>query len=196
MRQPAPGSLRVLGSVRVRAALALGLLVAPLGVNTMAYWSSTVVVRPGAVQAGTFDLVVGGRDALPEAGLTVSDMSPGATTAAEFTLRNASAADHALMTYTLDSTATDTTLTGTAAALSARVTTGPMSSAATGRTCSGQAVQTGSSFNGTLVADPRLLTAGADQTLCVEATLGAAAPAGGSARVTLTFKAVQKDPQS
>lgn len=185
----------MIGSVRVRAALALGLLVAPLGVNTMAYWSAQVVIDPGTVRAGTFDLTVNGGDSLAEAGLTVADMAPGATTAAVFTVRNASVGDRAALTYTVDATATDTAPTGTSAALSARVTTAStVTTSGTGKTCSGTVVPSGTSFSGALVSAPLELAVGASQTLCVQASLAAGAPAGGRSTITLTFRAVQKDP--
>lgn len=185
------------GSVRLRAALALGVLVAPLGVNTMAYWSARAVVRPGPSVAGSFDLKVNGGDALTEAGLTVAGMAPGATTAAVFTISNASIADHATMLYTVSASAVDSAAAGTSAALVAKVTTDAAVTTVGGnRTCAGSGIQTGTSFNGTLVGAPRTLAPGASQTLCIQATLGQGAPGGGSSAITVTFKAVQKDPQT
>jgi predicted ribosomally synthesized peptide with SipW-like signal peptide len=186
---------RVLASVRVRAALALGVLVAPLGVNTMAYWSDRVVVEPGTVRAGTLDLKVNGADSLQQAGLSVADMAPGATTAAAFVVRNASTGDNAVLTYTVDATAIDAAPTGTSAALTARVTTGSVKVDGADTVCTGSRMRpSGTSFNGPLVSNPRRLDAGDDQTLCVEATLGSEAPAEGRSTITLTFTAVQKDP--
>ncbi|WP_107767207.1 M73 family metallopeptidase [Nocardioides terrigena] len=187
--------LHVLGSVRVRAVLALGILVAPLGVNTMAYWSSRVVLAPGTVQAGTLDLTVNGANSLAEAGLTVGNMAPGATTAAVFTVRNASAGGNAVLTYTVHATAADAAPAGTSAALVAKVTTAStVTTSGTNKTCGGTVVTTAATFNGPLVAAPRELGVGASQTLCVQASLAADAPAGGRSTITMTFKAVQKNP--
>lgn len=190
-----PGERRVLGSVRVRAALALGVLVAPLGVNTMAYWSSRVVIAPGAVQAGTFDLKVNGGDQQVALGLDVVDMAPNTSTAAVVTLSNASSGDNAVMTYTVDATTVDTAPTGTGAALTAKVTTASaVTTSGTGKTCQGTVVPSSSSFAGTLVGTPQALPSGQSRTLCIQANLGPTAPAGGRTTITVTFKAVQKDP--
>lgn len=189
--------MTALASTRVRAALALGVLVAPLGVNTMAYWSSRVVVAPGAVQAGTFDLKVNGGDQQVALGLDVADMAANTSTAAVVTLRNASAGDNAVMTYTVGAATTDAAPAGTGAALTARVTTAAtVTTTSTGRTCGGTVVPSSTSFAGTLVATPQTLPAGQDRTLCIQATLGPSAPAGGRTTITVTFRAVQKDPNA
>ncbi len=185
------------GSARVRAALALGVLVAPLGVNTMAYWSARVVITPGSVQAGRFDLTVNGGDQQVALGLDVVDMEPNTSTAAVVTLRNASDGDNVVMTYTVDAATADSAPTGTGAALTARVTTASaVSTSATGKTCGGTVVPSSASFTGTLVAAPQTLPAGQARTLCIQATLGPTAPAGGRTTITVTFRAVQKDPNS
>jgi predicted ribosomally synthesized peptide with SipW-like signal peptide len=185
----------VFATARFRAALALGVLVAPLGVNTMAYWSDRVVVEPGSVRAGTLDLKVNGADSLQQAGLSVADMTPGGTTATVFTVRNASVGDHAALTYTVAATATDVAPAGTSAALAAKVTTaGTTSPGPSGATCGGTSLpSSGTTFNGTL-AGPRELGVGESHTLCVQATLGSVAPAGGKSTITVTIKAVQRNP--
>lgn len=196
LRRPrhVPGTIR---SVRFRAVLALGVLVAPLGVNTMASWSSRAVITPGPVVAGSFDLKVNGGNALAEAGLRVDAMVPGTSTAAVFTVSNASVADHATLLYTIAAIAADGSPAGTAAALTAKVTTdGATTTTGGGLTCAGTGIQTGTSFNGTLVGTPRTLVPGASQKICIQATLAPTAPASGSSTITVTFRAVQKDPQT
>ena len=156
--------------MRVRAALALGVLVAPLGVNTMAYWSSRVVIAPGAVQAGSFDLKVNGGDQQVALGLDVADMAPNTSTAAVVTLGNASSGDNSVMTYTVDAATADTAPTGTGAALTAKVTTASaVTTSSTGKSCEGTVVPSSASFSGTLVATPQALPAGQSRTLCIQA---------------------------
>ncbi|WP_457206559.1 SipW-dependent-type signal peptide-containing protein [Nocardioides sp. P5_C9_2] len=197
MRPRDTSGFRVLGSVRVRAALALGVLVAPLGVNTMAYWSSRVVISPGTVRAGSFDLKVNGGDQQVALGLDVVDMARNTSTAAVVTLSNTSTGDNAVMTYTVDAVTADTAPTGTGAALTARVTTASaVTTSSAGKTCEGIVVPSSTSFAGTLVGTPQSLPAGQSRTLCVQADLGPNAPAGGRTSITLTFKAVQKDPNA
>ncbi len=145
----------------------------------------------------SFDLKVNGGDALVEAGLRVDAMVPGSSTAAVFTVSNASVADHATMLYTIAATAVDGSPAGSTAALTAKVTTdSATTTTGSGLTCAGTGIQTGTSFNGVLVGTPRTLVPGASQKICIQATLAPSAPASGSSTITVTFRAVQKDPQT
>lgn len=189
----------LLGSVRLRAALALGLLVAPLGVNTMATWSSQARIQPGSVTAGHFSLQVNGSDGPLSAGLDMPSMETGSSTAALLTVTNTSNTDRLPLLYSVTATATDSGAAGTTSRLSAKVTLGSVTESDTSLTCSGAALAgSGNTFNGALVGGTpttrRTLARGASETLCVQASLASGAPAGGSSHITLTFDAQQKAP--
>ncbi len=71
-----------------------------------------------------------------------------------------------------------------------------MTTSSTGKSCEGTVVPSSASFSGTLVATPQALPARPEPDLCIQASLGSTAPAGGRTTITVTFKAVQKDPNS
>ncbi len=185
-------SRHLLASGRVRAALALGVLVAPLGVNTMAYWSDTEVIRAGAVVAGDLDLKVNGGDGPLAGGLSVSGLNPGESKAAIYTLSNASRGANAAMQVTITSTSVDSGIPGTTAALSAKITNATTTD---GSTCAGPSIHSATSFNGPLlVATPLELAPGTNRVVCVQATAASSAPRGGSAQIAMTFAATLKNP--
>jgi predicted ribosomally synthesized peptide with SipW-like signal peptide len=176
-------------SVRTRAVLSLGLAFAAATTGTLAYWTDEVTVDGTTLTTGTINLQVNGQESITGyAGLSISNMVPGNSTAAVVTVKNAGSAP---LKYTIASTYTDSPPTSVGANLAALVTT---ATAVTGSsptaTCGGAQIQTGTSFNGTLVSTPRLLAAGATEQLCLQATLSAAAPSslqGGSTVLNLTF---------
>lgn len=179
--------------VRLRAALALG-AVCCLGVaGTFAYWTDSVPVSGTTITTGTLDLKVNGSDSLPSyTGLSITDMVPGNSTAAVFTVRNAG-------TVALTYYATSTASTNLGSSLVVKVT-GAASTGGSGnaKTCSGSTLpNSGSSFGSSLVgtkSDPRSLSAGSSETVCVQATLPATAPSslqGLTSNVTVAFEASQ-----
>lgn len=182
---------RLASSVRMRAALALGLLVAPLGVNTMAYWSDTDVIKPGAVPAGTFDLKVNNLNGPIGLGTITPPMNPGESKATIFTLSNDSLGDHAVMLVTIGSTSSDGGTPGTTAALTAKVTADTWTN---GSVCGGPPIQTDVSFNRPLLTKPLEVASGVDRKVCIQATASGAAPPGGSATIAVTFAATLKNP--
>lgn len=180
---------RSVWSVRTRAVLSLGLAFAAATTGTLAYWTDEVTVDGTTLTTGTINLQVNGQESITGyAGLSISNMVPGNSTAAVVTVKNAGSAP---LKYTIASTYTDSPPTSVGANLAALVTT---ATAVTGSsptaTCGGAQIQTGTSFNGTLVSTPRLLAAGATEQLCLQATLSASAPSslqGGSTVLNLTF---------
>ena len=180
---------RSVWSVRTRAVLSLGLAFAAATTGTLAYWTDEVTVDGTTLTTGTINLQVNGQESITGyAGLSISNMVPGNSTAVVVTVKNAGSAP---LKYTIASTYTDSPPTSVGANLAALVTT---ATAVTGSsptaTCGGAQIQTGTSFNGTLVSTPRLLAAGATEQLCLQATLSASAPSslqGGSTVLNLTF---------
>ncbi|MCW2843158.1 MAG: hypothetical protein JWN22_1074 [Nocardioides sp.] len=86
---PAPGGLRRrLMSVRLRAVLSLGILVAPAGVGTMAFWTDNVAISGATYTAGTLNLKVNSNDAYATTTLAMATMVPGNTSAEVLTVQN------------------------------------------------------------------------------------------------------------
>ena len=180
-------------SARIRAGLALGVVGLLCVTGTYAYWTDTVPVSGTTISAGTLDLKVNGQDSLPSyTDLSLTSMVPGESTAAVLTVKNSGTVD---LTYYATSTASS----DLGSALSVKVTA-DSSTGGTARvkTCPGTALTTsGSSFGGNLVgteSNPRKLSSGSTETLCVQASLPASAPSslqGATSNVTLTFKASQ-----
>lgn len=83
---------------RVRAVLALGLVVGLSPVGTAASWTDNVAVTGTTLRSGTLDLQVNDANAVTTATLSMADMVPGATSAEVFRVRNAGTA---ALTYTI-----------------------------------------------------------------------------------------------
>ena len=180
-------------SIRIRAALALG-VVACVGVTgTYAYWTDTAPVSGVTISTGTLDLKINSADSLPSyTALNVSNMVPGNSSAAVLTVRNAGTA---ALTYYADSTASGTLGSAFTVKVTADTATGGSGAS---KTCPGTALtNSGSSFGNNLIgssANPRGLAASASESLCVQVTLpnGAASSLqGSSSNITLTFNAEQ-----
>lgn len=182
-----------LRSVRVRAALALGTVLCVGTTSTLAYWTDSVEVSGTQIVTGTLDLTVNGADPLTGwAGLNLSNMVPGNSAAGVLTVRNAGTVP---LTYYADATASG----DLGAALTVKIT-GDSATSGSGqtKTCAGTALpNTGTAFGPNLIgssANPRSLNAGASQTICIQATLPAAAPTslqGATTNVGFTFESRQ-----
>jgi predicted ribosomally synthesized peptide with SipW-like signal peptide len=79
---------RALRSVRVRAGLSLGVLLLPLGMSTMAFWTDTVTITGATFTGGTLDLSVTGGDPYKSASLAMAAAAPGSTSAEMLTVQN------------------------------------------------------------------------------------------------------------
>lgn len=83
------GVLRgLLSSVRARAGLSLGVLVLPLGMGTMAFWTDSVTVTGAGFTGGTLDLSVSGGDPFASTTLGMPTAVPGSTSAQLLTVQN------------------------------------------------------------------------------------------------------------
>jgi predicted ribosomally synthesized peptide with SipW-like signal peptide len=179
-----------LASVRLRAALGLGVLLS-LGVaGTHAYWTDQVSVVGATFSTGTIDLKVNNLDAAVDfSTINLAGMVPGNTTAGVLTVKNAGSA---ALKYIATSTATNADGKGLGAALVVKVTADAATTgAAPAKTCAGSALAgTGTSLSSSVVSTGRLLAPGATETLCVQVTLPATAPSAlqaATTTATLTF---------
>jgi predicted ribosomally synthesized peptide with SipW-like signal peptide len=83
---------------RVRAVLALGALLGLGSVGTAARWTDAVPVTGTSFTSGTTDLQINDANAVTSATLSMADMSPGATSAEVFRVKNAGSVP---FTYTI-----------------------------------------------------------------------------------------------
>lgn len=79
---------RLLGSVRLRALLCLGLLAAPAVTGTFAYWTDEVHVTGTTLTAGTLDIDVDGGDPQATTSLSMNAMVPGSSSAEVLSVNN------------------------------------------------------------------------------------------------------------
>lgn len=188
---------RHLGSTRVRAALALGAVLAAGVSGTYALWSDTVPVTGVTISSGVLDLKVNTLDSVPAyTDLNLTGMVPGNTVAGILTVRNAGTIP---LTYYATAAATNADGKGLGAALVVKVTAdSAVTGTAPARTCAGASLPTtGTTFAGNLVGVPatqRALAVGASETLCIQATLPTTAVStlqGATTNVTLAFNASQ-----
>lgn len=185
--------IRLLRDVRVRAALALGAVLAVGVTGTYASWTDSVPVSGISMSTGKLDLKVNGQDSLSTyAGLSMSNMVPGNSAAAVLTVSNSGTVP---LTYFATATASGTLGPALAVKVTGDATTATPGSTAT---CAGQALSgSGTTFTGALVGSssaPRSLAGSTSETLCIQATLPATADnslQGQTTSVTLTFTASQ-----
>ncbi len=184
-----PSLLRRIGSVRLRAFFALG-VVGVLGATgtTFAAWTDNVSVAGTTFTAGTIDLKVNGADAAATfpTSLALGTMVPGSSVASLLPVRNNGTAQ---LKYTATSAVTNADGKGLGTALTYTITAGTVTGSAPSATCSGTAIATGS-LGGTVIGSGRLLATGATDTLCVQVTLPGTAPTtlqGATTTVTFTF---------
>lgn len=188
------GVLRGLGSVRVRAALSLGVVLSVGATGTFAYWTDAATVSGTTFTAGTIDLKVNGNDNVTGyATLSISAMVPGNSTAAVLTIANSGTAP---LKYTASTTATNADGKDLRSALVVKVTGDTTTSGtAPATTCAGTALAgAGTALNGALLSTGRPLAAGpsaaASEKICVQVTLPASAASslqGATTDVVLTF---------
>jgi predicted ribosomally synthesized peptide with SipW-like signal peptide len=177
-------------SGRLRALLALGVVVLLGTAGTFASWTDNVTVTGSTFTAGTIDLKINNLDTVTGyTALDIAAMVPGNSVAAVLTVKNAGTAP---LKYTASTTASNTDGKGLGTTLVVKVT-GDASVTGTSptATCAGTALSgTGTAFGGSLVSTGRLLAAGASETLCVQVTLPASAPTslqGATTGVGFTF---------
>ncbi|MFL6023164.1 MAG: SipW-dependent-type signal peptide-containing protein [Marmoricola sp.] len=167
------------------------------GHGSLAFWTDSSKVTGTTITTGSIDLKLGGADNTTFSALSISAMVPGETTAGVLVVRNAGRSP---LKYTVDASATNTDGKNLASVLVVKVTT---AAAVTGtghaRTCGGTAISgSGTSFTVGLIPTARTLAPGAQETICVQATLPIAAPVStttayqsATTTATLAFKALQ-----
>jgi predicted ribosomally synthesized peptide with SipW-like signal peptide len=181
----------MLDSRALRALLSLGVVVGVGATGTYAYWTDSVQVTGTTISTGTIDLKVNNNDEVTDfATMNVSTMVPGDSTAGVVTVRNSGTAP---LHYFVDASPSNADGKGLGAALAVKVT-GDAATSGPGRavTCAGSALAgSGTEFAAALLgsaASPRLLAAGASETVCIQATLPTNAPASLQAATTdITF---------
>jgi predicted ribosomally synthesized peptide with SipW-like signal peptide len=194
-----PRFLARLRSTRLQAALSLGVVLAAGATGTWAYWTDSAVVSGTSISSGSIDLMVNNQQ--NDTGFTtmsLSGMVPGNSAAGVITVKNNG---NSPLTYYVDGAASNTDGKGLGAAMTVKVTGDAARSGSTPNfTCAGSALaNTGSAFAANLVqsTNPRLLAAGASETLCVQATLPTGAATSlqnATTNVSFTFNASQLIP--
>lgn len=177
----------------VRALLSLGMVVGLGATGTYAYWTDAVTVTGTTITAGTIDLKVNNADSVTTfTQMNVSTIIPGDSTAGVVTVKNGGTAP---LHYWMGASASNGDGKGLGAALVVKVTgDGTVSGSGKTVTCGGSALaNTKTSFTTDLLAapaTPRLLAAGASETICVQASLPTSASTGlqgAATNVTFTF---------
>lgn len=185
-----------LSSVKVRAVLCLGIVFAPAGVGTMAYWTDQATIESGTFTSGSLDLTVGATVAdsgeLPGTGgtyeysqLTIGNLVPGESIARPFVVRNSGTVP---FTYNAGISTENNNLVASGSGLRVHVFTGG-TPANSGSEASGD--RTGTCPGGTSVKDQAVSTTtgsvdlhdvdqqlapGATKTYCAVITLHSASP--------------------
>ncbi|MDR7310903.1 putative ribosomally synthesized peptide with SipW-like signal peptide [Nocardioides luteus] len=190
-RRPVAALRRAVRSTRLRALLALGVVVSIGATGTLAYWTDTVEVSGATLTTGTLDLQVNGAD--PYTGFTalsLTGMYPGTSSAGVLTVQNVG-------TVPLSYTMTSGSSTATLSPLTLKVTadTSVTNDGTLNQTCPGAALAgTGGALPSAGIATARTLQPGSSETLCLQVTLGTDAPdsaQGRSSDLTFTLTGTQ-----
>ncbi|KRA32650.1 MULTISPECIES: SipW-dependent-type signal peptide-containing protein [unclassified Nocardioides] len=180
------------GRGRTRAILSLGLLLGMGAVATSAYWTAEDTVTTGPVSSGAIhlDLATNNKvkpEVYPWAGLSLSNLAPGASKAAVLPVTNNSSG-HLKFSYRIQAAATGTTL---GPQLQVTVRRGGTSdgTACSGGTLIGGANATLNGFNQPAGAN---LAPTQSHNICVQVTrTGVALPGSSTSNVSFTFPATQ-----
>ena len=182
---------RRVGSVRLRALLALGVVGVVFATgSTFAAWTDSATVDGTTFSSGTIDLKVQGQDAVTGyTNLNLTTMVPGNSVAGVLTLKNGGTAP---LKYTAATTASNADGKNFGTALAVKVTGATtVTGTSPAATCGGTTLAgTGTGLGGSLVTTGRLLAPGASETICVQVTLpGTAASSlqGATTNVGFTF---------
>lgn len=177
----------------LRIQLSLGMVVGVGATGTFAAWTDSATVSGTSISTGTIDLHAnGGESDTGYTTMNITGMVPGNTTAGVVTVSNSGTAP---LKYYVDASTSNGDGKGLGAALTAKVTA---DTATTGsvpsKTCAGTALSgAGTTFTTGLLGSagsPRLLAAGASETLCIQATLPTTAGTsvqGATTNITFTF---------
>lgn len=157
----------------MRYLLSAGTVIGISVTGTLAVWSDSVTVTGTTFSTGTIDLQVNNLDTVTGyTSMNLSAMVPGNSAAGVLTVKNNGTAP---LKYYVDATTSNADGKGLGAALVAKVTADAATSgSAPAVTCAGTALASaGTTFGANLLSStsPRLLAAGASETLCIQATL-------------------------
>jgi predicted ribosomally synthesized peptide with SipW-like signal peptide len=207
---------RWFGQGRTRALLAaLGLLVVPAAMGTMAYWTDTATVDSGSITAGSMDLQLqtpasgsswvhqGAGTTTTDAVLTISNLTPGESQAFNFAARNVGRPPFTYQatvarggTWTFVDSAGGGPVTvrfyAGASARASNTSTYPRAGTCTGTAQAAGAVRVGASS--ATVVPTRPLASGASEQLCVVVAMAADAVTANQGRqgtIQLAFVATQ-----
>jgi predicted ribosomally synthesized peptide with SipW-like signal peptide len=170
-------------SARIRAVLALGMVLGLGSVGTAARWTDNVAVTGTTFTSGTIDLQLNDGNAVTTTTLSMTDMAPGSSSAEVFRVRNAGSVP---FTYTITGGlgGTDAAAYAAAGALRLSVSSGATrSGTGNAATCSGGTAlvsdlaltaATGATIVGTAQGPVAAGTQGAP--LCFQVALASAAP--------------------
>lgn len=195
---------RLLASARTRALLSLGLLVGFGSIGTYAYWTDTAQVNTGTITSGRMDLqfdaggAAGTGTAYSRGNITWNGLAPGERKAFNLQVNNVG---NPPFTYTASVTrGTSPGWTYVGSPVTVQLFTGnavPKNTYPQQDTCSGGAiggVQTVDETNKQLITNPRSLTAGGNEGLCVIVGLASTATndnQGKTGSLALNFSANQ-----
>lgn len=183
---------RALSSVRLRAALGLGVVLSIGVTGTLAAWTDASTVNGTAISSGTINLQVNGADAVTGyTSLNITNMVPGNSVAGLLTVTNVGSAP---FKYTATSSGTNPDGKNLVSGLVVKVTA-DTSTSGSGlfKTCAGAAVAgTGTTVPGSLITTSQLLLPAGSKTFCIQLTLSSSASTalqGGTAEIGFTFQA-------
>jgi len=187
---------------RIRAVLTLGAALGVAAIGTGAYWTDQAKLAPGPISAGTLDLTLDGDLAGPggthaETALSLDDMLPGESVAADVRVQNDGTVDLQYMAVAtagggLASGLTFQVFPGGHARNGGSAADGDRSGACSGARSFGPALLTDTPE--TVISPPRRLGVGQSETVCIVAELPSAADnalQGASAVATVSFDATQ-----
>jgi predicted ribosomally synthesized peptide with SipW-like signal peptide len=164
-------------SVRVRAALSLGVVLGFGTVGTLAAWTDDVAITGSNFTAGTLNLQVNNADAYATTTLGMTGMVPGNTSAEILTVRNAGTVP---LKYTLTGglTGTDAASYNSTAALTLNIKTGATrSGTGNSATCTGGTSIYNAALTSTtttaIIGTGRQINASGTEALCFQVTFAA-----------------------
>lgn len=185
-------SARWRGSVPLRAALSLGLVLGIGSAGTFAYWTDEATVSGITITAGTLDLELQDDpdDSISFTSLNISNLIPGQSVAGVLKVENVG---NVGFTYTASTSVSNSTL---ASALDVKVTNASsVTGSSPNATCSGSQLSgTGTKLDQNLVSTSRALAATASEDLCIQVSMPSGASSslqGATTNVTYTFTATQ-----
>lgn len=206
---PSRGRGRWWTSVRLRAALSLGVLVGFGAVGTAAYWTDQATLASTTFTAGTLDLTLDGNlsgqgGSYTKSSLTLTDMIPGESVAVTVSVQNSGTVG---LKYTASAYNTGGLASGLRWTVVANSTSSNSGSASSGNragscssgttTASSVTLSTSSGSPTTVIGTPRTLASSASENVCIIAALSSSADnslQGQSATGTFVFDAAQVTP--